>query len=70
VVSSAKDEKYICSHTSLLNHVSEVETYVIGFISRKSYSLKKENGKYVTVDGNGQVQIEDKAAYFEAFSDT
>ena len=70
MVSSAKYERYISSHTSLLIHMSGAETYVIGFISGKGYSLKKENGKCVTVDGNGQVQIEDEAAYFEVFSVT
>lgn len=70
VISSAKDGRYIGSHTSLVNHVSGAETYTIGFVPSKGYTLQKENGKYLAVGGNGDVNIEDEMTYFEVFSVT
>jgi phospholipase C len=69
-ISSAKDGRYIGSHTSLVNHVTGAETYTIGFVAGQGYSLKKENGDYVTVDGNGNVQITSDVVYFGVFSVT
>jgi phospholipase C len=70
VISSAKDGRYIGSHTSLVSHVAGAETYAIGFVAGKGYSLQKEDGDYVTVDGDGEVQITNKVVYFGVFSVT
>jgi len=69
-ISSAKDGRYIGSHTSLVNYVTGAEIYNIGFAAGQGYSLQKENGDYVTVDGNGEVQITNKVVYFGVFSVT
>jgi phospholipase C len=69
-ISSAKDGRYIGSHTSLVDHATGAETYTIGFVAGKGYALQKENGDYVTVDRNGEVQITSDVVYFEVFSVT
>jgi phospholipase C len=70
VISSAKDGRYIGSHTSLVNHVTGAETYTIGFVAGWGYSLQKENGNYVTIDRGGNVQITSQVVYFGVFSVT
>jgi phospholipase C len=69
-ISSARDGRYMGSHTSLVGHVSGAETYTIGFVAGKGYALQKENGDYVAVDGNGEVQITHEVVYFGKFSVT
>jgi len=69
-ISSAKDGRYIGSHTALINSASGAQTYTVGFKAGEGYSLKKENGKYLTVDGDGTVQISSTETYFRAYSVT
>lgn len=69
-ISSAKDGRYIGSHTSPVNHVTGAETYTIGFAPGKGHSLQKENGKYVTVDGSGEAQITSSVVDFGVYSVT
>jgi phospholipase C len=69
-ISSAKDGRYIGSHTSLVHHASGAETYTITYVPSTGYALQKENGKYLTVDGSGTVQITKDATYFSLFSVT
>jgi phospholipase C len=69
-ISSAKDGKYIVSHTGLIDSGNGAETYTVGFAAGKGYSLQNENGKYVTVDENGAVQITGDVGYFKAYSVT
>jgi phospholipase C len=57
-VSSAFDGRFVKSHTSLGKGVSGAETYTIADMGNGAgYSLVKENGKYLSVDGNGTVDI-------------
>ncbi|KAL5320221.1 hypothetical protein ACEPPN_011022 [Leptodophora sp. 'Broadleaf-Isolate-01'] len=44
--------------------------YTASFQVGKGYALQKENGKFVTVNGKGSVQISGAASYFQAFSVT
>ncbi|TVY24206.1 Non-hemolytic phospholipase C [Lachnellula hyalina] len=69
-ISSARDGRYIGSHTALVNSETGAETYTVGFAAGKGYSLQKENGKYVTVDENGAVQIGEDVTYFRGYSVT
>jgi phospholipase C len=69
-ISSAKDGRYCGSHTSLINDSSGAETYTISFKAGEGYALQKENGDFVTVDGNGNVQITSSTTYFKAYSVT
>ncbi|KAE8443036.1 hypothetical protein EG329_002430 [Mollisiaceae sp. DMI_Dod_QoI] len=69
-ISSAKDGRYIGSHTGLIDNSSGAETYTVSFAAGKGYALQKENGKYVTVDASGTVQIYSDVSYFSAYSVT
>jgi phospholipase C len=69
-INSAKDGRYIGSHTSLIDSLSGAETYTVSYAASKGYSLQKENGKYLTIDGHGQVQISSSATFFKAYSVT
>jgi len=66
-ISSAKDGGYLGSHT---DSSSGAETYTVSFVPSQGYALQKESGKYVNVDGNGNVQIGNVPSYFKAFSVT
>jgi len=70
IISSAKDGRYIGSHTGLIDSSSGAQKYTISFQAGKGYALQKENGKFVTVDAKGGVQIAGTASYFQAFSVT
>ena len=70
IISSAVDERYIGAHTGLIDDSSGAETYTITYAPGQGYALQKENGKYVTVDGNGNVQITSTITYFKTFSVT
>jgi len=69
-ISSAKDGRYIGSHTGLIDSSNGAQTYTVGFAAGKGYLLQKENGKYLTIDGNGAVQITSDFTYFKAYSVT
>jgi phospholipase C len=69
-ISSARDGRYIGAHTGLIDNNSGAEVYTVSFVQSKGYALQKENGKYVTIDGNGDVQIVSQVVYFEAYSVT
>ena len=69
-ISSAIDGRLIGSYTSLVNQVTAAETYRIVYTTSDSYALQKENDAYVTIDGDGNVQITSTAAYFNVFSVT
>ncbi|TVY36356.1 Non-hemolytic phospholipase C [Lachnellula subtilissima] len=69
-VSSARDGRYIGSHTGLVDSETGAETYTVGFVAGKGYSLQKENGKYVTIDGNGAVQVVGNVTYYKGYSVT
>lgn len=69
-MSSAKDGRYIGSHTGLVDSSSGAQTYTVAFEPSKGYVLQKENGKFVTIDGKGTVQITSEASYFKAYSVT
>jgi phospholipase C len=57
-VTSALDGRYIKSHTSLGKGVSGAETYKIADLGNgKGYTLVKENGKYLTIDSKGVIDI-------------
>jgi len=70
LISSAKDGRYIGAHTGLIDNSNGAEAYTVEFAAGQGYALKKENGKYVTVDGSGNVQIERDPSYFAAYSVT
>ncbi|KAG4438159.1 hypothetical protein IFR05_006370 [Cadophora sp. M221] len=69
-ISSARDGRYIGSHTGLIDSSSGAQKYTVSFQAGKGYALQKENGKFVTVDGKGGVQISGTASYFLGFSVT
>ncbi|KAH8669772.1 phosphoesterase family-domain-containing protein [Tricladium varicosporioides] len=69
-ISSAADGRYIGAHTGLVDSVSGAEVYEVGFKSGEGYSLKKENGKFVSVDTKGEIQIVAQEVYWKAFSVT
>jgi phospholipase C len=71
-LSSALDERYIKSHTSLGTGVSGAETYMIADLGNgQGYTLVKENGKYLTIDNTGVIDIVGTAPEgFQAFSVT
>jgi phospholipase C len=69
-ISSARDGRYIGAHTGLIDNNSGAEVYTVSFVQSKGYALQKENGKYVTIDGNGDVQIVSQVVYFNAYSVT
>ncbi|CAG8959840.1 hypothetical protein HYFRA_00001749 [Hymenoscyphus fraxineus] len=69
-ISSAVDGRYIGSHTGLVDSSARAEKYTVSFAVGKGYSFRKENGKYVTIDATGSVQITSEAAYFRALSVT
>ena len=57
-ISSALDGRYAKSHTSLGTGVSGAETYTIADLGNgQGYTLVKENGKYLTIDNNGVIDI-------------
>ena len=70
LISSAADGRYIGSHTGLVDSAHGAETYTVSFAAGRGYALQKENGRFVTVDGGGNVQIAGDATYFGAFSVT
>ena len=69
-ISSAKDGRYVGAHTGLIDNSSGAEIYTVSYAASEGYALQKENGKYVTIDGNGNVQISNTASYFQAYSVT
>jgi phospholipase C len=69
-ISSAKDGRYLGSHTGLIDSSSGAQTYTVSFKAGSGYALQKENGKYLTVDSKGGVQITSDVTYFKAFSVT
>lgn len=69
-ISSAKDGRYMGSHTAMVNSVSGAQTYTVTFQAGQGYALAKENGRFVTVDKTGAVQISGAVSYFAAFSVT
>jgi phospholipase C len=69
-ISSAKDQRYIGAHTGLIDNSSGAETYTVTFAASNGYALQKENGKYLSVDSTGTVQIYSDISYFSAFSVT
>jgi phospholipase C len=57
-LSSALDGRYVKSHTSLRTGVSGAETYTIADPGNgQGYTLVKENGKYLTIDKTGVIDI-------------
>ena len=57
-VTSALDGRYIKSHTSLGKGVSGAETYTIADLGNgNGYTLMKENGKFLTIDKSGVLDI-------------
>lgn len=69
-ISSAQDGRYIGSHTAMVNSASGAETYTVSFVTGQGYALKKENGKFVKIDGTGTIVVTSAAAFFKAFSVT
>lgn len=69
-ISSARDGRYVGAHTGLIDNDGGAETYTVAFKAGEGYALQKENGKYVTVDGSGNVQITSDVTYFKAYSVT
>jgi len=67
-ISSANAGRYIGSHTSLINNDSGAEIYAIFYAAGQGYAPQKVNGKYLTVDETGTVQITSTVTYFEIFS--
>ncbi|KAN0098311.1 PLC-E protein [Hyaloscypha variabilis] len=58
MVTSALDGRYIKSHTSLGKGVSGAETYTIADLGNGlGYNLVKENGKYLTINSDGVIDI-------------
>jgi phospholipase C len=68
-ISSAANGMWISQHTSLTHAVSGAEVYTIDFGSA-GYTLQKENGDFLTFDGEGNVVISSSAVGFEAYSVT
>ena len=57
-VSSALDGRYVKSHTSLGKGVSGAEIYTIADLGNGlGYTLVSVNGKYLTIDSSGVVNI-------------
>ncbi|TVY39251.1 Non-hemolytic phospholipase C [Lachnellula subtilissima] len=58
VLSSAADGRFLADHTSLAKDRSGAETYTIADMGNgKGYSLMKENGKYLSINLNGTIDI-------------
>jgi len=70
VISSAKDGRFCGGETGLADSSSGAETYTVTFKAGQGYALQKNNGKFVTVDARGNVQIARSATYFKAYSVT
>jgi phospholipase C len=71
LISSAVDGRYVADHTSLSTARSGAETYTIEVLGNVGgYSLMKENGKYLTVDGNGTLGIYGQVSGWKLFSVT
>ncbi|KAH8802981.1 phosphoesterase family-domain-containing protein [Xylogone sp. PMI_703] len=70
IISSAFDGRYIGAHTGLSTGIKGAETYTVNFAPSKGYSLQKENGKYLTIDAHGTVQITSQETFFKAYSVT
>jgi phospholipase C len=69
-ISSAFDQRYIGEHTGMSTGGSGAETYTISYAPSQGYSLQKENGKYLTIDKHGHVQITSEQTFFTAYSVT
>jgi phospholipase C len=70
-ISSALDGRYVKSHTSLGKGVSGAETYTISDLGNgQGYTLVKENGKYLTIDNNGVIDIIGTPMGFQIYSVT
>jgi phospholipase C len=71
-LSSALDGRYVKSHTSLGTGVSGAETYTIADLGNgQGYTLVKENGKYLSIDNTGVIDIVGTAPVgFQVFSVT
>jgi len=72
VLSSAADGRFLADHTSLAKDRSGAETYTIADMGNgKGYSLMKENGKYLSINLNGTIDIVGSCAKgFQIFSVT
>jgi phospholipase C len=72
VLSSAADGRFLAGHTSLAKDKSGAETYTIADMGNgKGYSLMKENGKYLSINSNGTIDIVGDAGLgFRIFSVT
>ena len=58
IISSALDGRYIHDHTSLGRGTSGAENYTIADLGNGAgYTLVKQNGKYLTVDDTGIIDI-------------
>jgi phospholipase C len=68
-ISSAANGMWVSQHTSLSHDVSGVEVYTIEFMGA-GYTLRKENGDYLTIDWRGDVVISSSPQSFEVFSVT
>ena len=70
-ISSAFDGRYVKSHTSLGKGVSGAETYTVTDLGNgQGYTLVKENGKYLTIDNNGVIDIIGMPMGFQVYSVT
>ena len=70
-ISSALDGRYVKSHTSLGKGVSGAEMYTISDLGNgQGYTLVKENGKYLTIDTNGVIDIIGTPMGFQVYSVT
>ncbi|TVY91411.1 Phospholipase C [Lachnellula willkommii] len=72
VLSSAADGRFLADHTSLAKDRSGAETYTIADMGNgKGYSLMKEDGKYLSINTNGTIDIVSGGAEgFQVFSVT
>lgn len=69
-ISSAKDGLYIGPKNCLIGAGAGAQNYQVEFLAGQGYSLQDQNGKFLTISGEGKVQITGNATYFKAFSVT
>lgn len=68
--SSAVDGKYISSDIPGANLTNGLEVFTVNFLAGKGYALQQQNGTYVAIDCQGNVESVDTVSYFNAFSVT
>lgn len=69
-ISSAVDGTYLTTDASLTSDISSAGTYSIEYIVNGLYILENADGKYLSVNEDGQVELSDASEQWQTFSVT